>query len=146
MSNTIIREAQNSDSEQLYMLFKKHAEYESCILHVSNQKQALSNLDEYPMKIFVAEYENVIIGYLSVIKQFSTWDMDYYLYVDCLYLTPKARGKLLGKKLMYLAREYGNSISISKLQWQTPVENINASGFYSSIGAESKNKQRFYWS
>ncbi len=44
---------------------------------------------------------------------------------------------------MYLAREYGNSISISKLQWQTPVENINASGFYSSIGAESKNKQRF---
>lgn len=71
--------------------------------------------------------------------------MGYYLYIDCLYLTPKARGKLLGKKLMYLAREYGNSINISKLQWQTPIGNINASGFYSSLGAESKNKQRFYW-
>lgn len=68
MTNIIIREAQNSDSEQLYILFKKHAEYEACILHASNQKQALSMLDKYPVKIFVAEHKHVIIGYLSVIK------------------------------------------------------------------------------
>lgn len=159
MNKFIIREATNKDAEQLVVLFKLHAEYEKCEFNEQSQKSALTVLCHYPMKIFVVELlfteklcdEKIVKrkpqlkGYLSVIKQFSTWDMDHYLYMDCLYLKPDVRGKSLGKQLMNTAKIYAQSLGIRQLQWQTPVENINAVSFYGNLGATHKNKQRFYW-
>lgn len=164
MNKFLIRKATNEDSKQLVSLFKFHAEYEGCEFNEQYQESALENLCDHPMQIFVVEllYDEYtgdekisgeptddekakLKGYLSVIKQFSTWDMEHYLYMDCLYLKPEVRGKWLGKQLMNTAKIYADYIGVSQLQWQTPVENTKAISFYNSLGATQKNKQRFYW-
>lgn len=159
MEKFIIRKATNEDSKKLVSLFKFHAEYEGCEFNEQHQESALENLCDHPMQIFVVELlcdkytddelidneKTKLKGYLSVIKQFSTWDMEHYLYMDCLYLKPEVRGKSLGRQLMNTAKVYADHIGVNQLQWQTPVENTRAISFYNNLGATQKNKQRFYW-
>jgi hypothetical protein len=77
---TVIREATKKDAEKLCSLFKQHALHENHDLLLSDQVLALSHLPDCPLTIFVVEEANKIKGYMSLIKQFSTWDMSYYLY------------------------------------------------------------------
>ncbi|WP_175623974.1 GNAT family N-acetyltransferase [Pseudocolwellia agarivorans] len=142
---TVIREATKQDAEQLCSLFKQHALYEGHDLVLSDQALALLHLPDCPLTIFVVEEANEIKGYMSLIKQFSTWDMNYYLYMDCLYLLPALRGKGLGKKLMLVCQQYGKKHKLAEIQWQTPIENVDAIEFYRCIGAKHKSKLRYFW-
>jgi L-amino acid N-acyltransferase YncA len=95
-----IRLAQTKDQESLLLLIKEHASFEGHELVLTKQHQQLHNVDTLPVTIFVVESNNKLFGYMSVIKQFSTWDMDCYLYPDCLYLAEETRGQGMGLKLM----------------------------------------------
>ncbi len=46
---------------------------------------------------------------------------------------------------MNSASEYAKELGLSEIQWQTPLENLDAIGFYKKIGAQYKNKKRFFW-
>ena len=146
----IIREATKYDADQLLMLFEKHAEYEGHSLlltegSTSDKLNILKNLSDTPLIIFVVVQGSEIKGYMSLIKQFSTWDMDYYLYIDCLYLLPELRGEGVGKLLMEHGKSYADRHNLQEIQWQTPVENTKAINFYQYLGANHKAKLRFYW-
>ena len=82
---------------------------------------------------------------MSVIKQFSTWDMDWYLYLDCLYLTKETRGQGIGLKLMQKLKHFAKENMINTIQWQTPKDNFTAIEFYQKLNAVNKEKQRFFW-
>lgn len=145
-----IREAAQQDAQQLVRLFEQHALYEGLSLNdsdevITKKVTALENLANTPLTIFVVTKDDEVKGYMSVVKQFSTWDMNYYLYMDCLYLLPEMRGEGLGKVLMNLCKDYAHEHSLNEIQWQTPVENKNAIDFYTHIGANPKHKQRFFW-
>jgi ribosomal protein S18 acetylase RimI-like enzyme len=71
--------------------------------------------------------------------------MDWYLYLDCLYLGPELRGLGLGKQLMLTAAAHAKKLGIKQMQWQTPEDNHNAIAFYNKLGASNKAKQRFFW-
>ncbi len=152
MVNTriIIREAKKYDAPQLLSLLEKHAEYEGHSLlstkqATSDKLNILKNLSDTPLIIFVVAQGSEIKGYMSLIKQFSTWDMNYYLYMDCLYLLPELRGEGMGKLLMEHCKSYAYQHNLQEIQWQTPVENSKAINFYKHIGARSKAKLRFFW-
>lgn len=140
-----IREAKNSDAKQLASLFHKHAVYEGNSLSTNENAIALCLMEDHPAHIIVVEQHGELKGYMSVIKQFSTWDMEYYLYMDCLYLEPELRGKGLGLQLMDICKQLADQNSVKEIQWQTPVENVKAIGFYEKLGATKKAKQRFFW-
>jgi len=80
-----IRLAADKDQQVLLQLMKEHALYEGHELEFSSRHQKLSSLEALPVTIFVVESNSNLIGYMSVIKQFSTWDLEWYLYLDCLY-------------------------------------------------------------
>lgn len=46
---------------------------------------------------------------------------------------------------MLMASTYAKELNLSEIQWQTPNENIDAIRFYKKIGAQDKNKKRFFW-
>jgi ribosomal protein S18 acetylase RimI-like enzyme len=96
--------------------------------------------------IFVVESQGQLFGYMSVLEQFSTWDMDWYIYLDCLYLEEQTRGQGLGWKLMLRLQQYAKDKGLTSIQWQTPNENLSAIGFYEKLGAVGKHKRRFFWS
>jgi len=62
----------------------------------------------------VVEQESLIVGYATFMKQFSTWDTDFYIYLDCLFLKENTRGNGLGGLIMEKIKEYAkNQIAVS---------------------------------
>ncbi len=140
-----IRPAADKDLASILCLMKAHALFEGHELDLSEQHRQLKSLAKLPLTIFVVESNNKLYGYMSVIKQFSTWDMDWYIYLDCLYLTKETRGQGLGFKLMEILKNFSKKNKIKTIQWQTPSDNYSAIKFYKNLNAENKEKQRFFW-
>ena len=145
MMEYCIRKAVDKDQQSILFLMKEHALYEGNELEPSILHQQLKNLAMLPITIFVVESDNKLLGYMSIIKQFSTWDMDWYLYLDCLYLTKETRGQGVGLKLMQKLKVFSKENKINKIQWQTPKDNYSAIEFYQKLNAVNKEKQRFFW-
>ncbi len=139
-----IRTATEKDKKSLFLIMKEHAIFEGHKLEVSKCKQQIK-ITTIPVTIFVVDFNDKLVGYMSIIKQFSTWDMDWYLYLDCLYLTKETRGLGVGLKLMQKLKAFAKENMIKTIQWQTPKDNIMAIEFYQKLGAIKKEKQRFFW-
>ena len=142
-----IRKAKPKDIESIIFLCKEHAAYEKVAYDSTGKAEKLAAFlfAEQP-KIFclIAENEKGIIGYATYTFEFSTWDADFYVHMDCLYLRDFARGFGIGEALIKeIARETIEN-NCSLIQWQTPVFNERAIKFYHRIGATSKEKLRCY--
>ena len=92
----------------------------------------------------VVEYLDEIIGYSTYMKQFSTWDSDFYIYVDCLFMTEKSRSLGIGKKLIDEIKTQAKKMNCDLIQWQTPDFNTEAMKFYKKIGGVSKTKEGYF--
>ncbi|MGG1924374.1 GNAT family N-acetyltransferase [Chryseobacterium cucumeris] len=143
-----IRFAEEKDISSIIELCKAHAHYERNFFKEENKKEQLAKhlLDpDSHIKCLVAESDTEITGYATFFKQFSTWDAGYYMYVDCLFLKENARGNGTGKQIMELIKIHSKEEGCSMIQWQTPDFNTRAIKFYTLLGAERKNKKRFFW-
>lgn len=143
-----LRFAEEKDLKQIVELCREHAEYERAAFDSNNKYELLSEHlihSQNNVKCIVAEMNNEIVGYATFMKQFSTWDASYYIYLDCLFLKEKTRGKGLGFKIMEKLKEYAKSENCEIIQWQTPDFNVKAIDFYHKLGAHSKSKERFFW-
>lgn len=141
-----IRFVKASDLDYVIQLCKQHAIYERSDYNVTHKREQLSKhlFSKTPsMFCLVIEHSGNIIGYATYMKQFSTWDAGFYIYMDCLYLTEKARGFGLGRKLMNRIKQEASKLQYNQIQWQTPDFNLRAITFYNRIGAKSKTKKRY---
>mgnify|MGYP001051270752 CR=1 FL=1 len=143
----IIRFANKSDIKEIVRLCALHADYEKSEYNSENKEQNLIQylFSENPSSFcLVAELDNNIIGYSSYMKQFSTWDTDFYIYMDCLFLTEESRGYGIGEKMMNVIKLEAKKLNCSLIQWQTPNFNTRAIKFYNRIGGISKTKERYF--
>jgi len=145
---TNIRFALPKDLPRVVELCQAHAAYEQAVYDATNKAQQLSDsFFEYPPAAYclVVEHHQQIVGYATFMKQFSTWDAAHYLYLDCLYFEPSARGLGLGRQVMDIIWAFAKAENCNRIEWQTPDFNESAIGFYKKIGATSKTKERFFW-
>ena len=143
----IIRFVKNKDINQLIDLCEAHSHYEQCEYNsVNKAKRLAEDLFSNPSKLhcLVVEKENALIGYATYMKQYSTWDAQEYVYMDCLFMNESSRGFGLGEKLVKRIQEEGKKLGCNLVQWQTPEFNTRAIKFYHRIGASSKDKKRFF--
>ena len=143
-----IRFAEENDITQLIDLCEAHAIYEKVVFDRENKEELLSKCifeSKYGIKCLVVEENNALMGYATFVKQFSTWDAEFYVYLDCLYLTEETRGKGIGGKIMNRIKQYAVAEGCNVIQWQTPYFNTDAIRFYKKIGGKSKTKERFFW-
>ena len=134
---------------QLAALCIEHAAYEGVTLASGPSEQALHDAlfgSAAPLVCWVAEHAEGIAGYATATREFSTWQAAHYLHMDCLYLKPEARNGGLGERLVRLLAQEALQLGCRGMQWQTPASNLRAAGFYRRIGAQSKDKLRFYLS
>lgn len=149
MKTPIIRFAEEADMDALVQLCAQHAAFEKAEYNSLGKHQALSAqlFSSNPIAYcLVVEQSNTLIGYATFMKQFSTWDADFYIYMDCLFLTESARGYGIGEQLVTRIKQEGTKRKCSHIQWQTPEFNTRAIKFYRRIGAHSKQKERFFLS
>ncbi|MCJ8339567.1 MAG: GNAT family N-acetyltransferase [Pseudomonadales bacterium] len=149
LNKAIIRDAKLSDLDDLIGLCQQHAQFELSAYNPAGKKQ---RLEEHlfaagsTVQALVVELDRQLIGYATFIPQFSTWDAQYYLYLDCLFLNDKSRGKGLGEELIEAIKQRARLLECRLIQWQTPEFNTRAIKFYQRIGATAKSKQRFFLS
>ncbi|KQO29725.1 GCN5 family acetyltransferase [Flavobacterium sp. Leaf82] len=141
-----IRNCELSDLPKLVILCHKHAEYEKADFSLEGKEQKLKEalFGEHP-KLFclVVATNETIVGYVSYTFDFSTWDAATFIYMDCLFLEPKARNFGIGEILIEKLKQKGIEKNCINIQWQTPEFNEGAIKFYNRIGAKGKDKVRF---
>ena len=83
----MIRGVQKEDLPVLLEFCKAHAELERTPF------DPIAKLERWSQYLFdpglgihcwMLEFERELIGYATFMRQFSTWDADFYLYLDCL--------------------------------------------------------------
>jgi len=146
-SSINIRFAKSSDIKDIVDLCELHAIYEKAEYNKEGKAEQL-NIDLFSenQKLFclVVESHSILIGYATYMKQYSTWDANEYIYMDCLFIKESYRGKGLGEKLIQRIQKEGKKIECDLIQWQTPDFNTRAVKFYKRVGAISKPKERFF--
>ena len=128
-------------------LCKLHASFEKSKYnpHMKEEKLVQHLFATSPsLFALVVEKNKNLIGYATYMKQFSTWDAENYIYLDCLFLDERSRGLGIGKKIMQRIQEERQKLDCSLMQWQTPKFNKRAIKFYHTIGATKKSKERFF--
>jgi ribosomal protein S18 acetylase RimI-like enzyme len=142
-----IRQAEPKDLDQLIDLCEAHAEYENSAYTRDGKAEKLAKhlfSDSTGLVCYVAVSGDKLLGYISFIKQFSTWSAAHYVYMDCLYLLPEARNFGIGKALMDKTIAYAKAENCVEVQWQTPSTNVDAIRFYERTAAHTKSKVRFF--
>jgi ribosomal protein S18 acetylase RimI-like enzyme len=142
----IIRECTEKDLPELIELCGLHSEYEQADFTPIGKEVLLKKamFSENPrLFCFVIESHNKLQGYFSYTFDYSTWDAQTFLYLDCLYLMPAFRGHRIGEKVFDKLKEIAMQNDCVNIQWQTPIFNERAIQFYHRIGATGKNKVRF---
>lgn len=147
MTDVLLRKAVPADIGQLVELCQLHAEYEGATYDPMGKAEKLAQVlvaDPAVLHCLVAVSGSTLLGYATATKEFSTWDADYYLHMDCLYLRAEARGLGLGTQFINQLKALARQLNCSHLQWQTPANNDKAIAFYHQQQARSKDKKRFY--
>jgi GNAT superfamily N-acetyltransferase len=147
MKDPTIRFAKKEDLDELVRLCELHATFEKANYDSSNKVQKLNHslfFNNPSLHCLVAEKETKIIGYATYMKQYSTWDADYYIYMDCLFIIEESRGLGIGEKLINRIKDESRKMTCNLIQWQTPDFNKRAMKFYDRIGAISKTKERYF--
>jgi len=142
-----IRFIEYNDLKKLVQLCELHAIFEKSEYNSLGKEKELGGhlFSENPaLYCLVVEIDNEIIGYATYMKQFSTWDASFYIYLDCLFLTEKARGSGIGAELINKIKQEAVKLNCKLIQWQTPVFNTRAMKFYERIGGISKTKERYF--
>ncbi|QHI34668.1 dTDP-fucosamine acetyltransferase [Kordia antarctica] len=148
MTTYNIRFATEEDIPQIIELCAAHAEFEQASYDATGKAEELKKhlfIAKNDVKCLVVEMNKELVGYATFIKQFSTWDANFYVYLDCLFMNEKARNLGIGLQLMEEIKAYAKNEECSVIQWQTPNFNVNAIRFYKRLGATSKSKERFSW-
>lgn len=143
-----IRFAKEEDIEQIIELCEAHAAFEKANYNKTGKAELLFDHlfnQDGPMKCLVLTEQSKVLGYATFMKQFSTWEMANYLYLDCLFIDKDFRSQGAGKKIMAKIKEISIEWNCGWMEWQTPDFNKKAIGFYHKIGAKSKSKERFCW-
>ena len=142
-----IRFVKQTDLEKLITLCEEHALYEKADFSKEGKKESLQKhlfSKTSTLHCLVVELDSKLIGYATYMKQFSTWDANFYVYMDCLFLNKHSRGLGLGVELMNQIKQKSIQLDCNLIQWQTPTFNTGAIKFYNRIGAYSKDKKRFF--
>jgi len=147
--NYTIRKAEKKDITEIIALCGEHAEYEQAHFSPEGKAKNLSAFlfsDKPRLHCLIVEQNNQITGYATYMFEFSTWDAGFYTHMDCLYLRPDFRGFGIGEALVHEIAKHSKRKGIEQMQWHTPQFNTRAVKFYRRIGAQFKEKIRFYYS
>ena len=142
----LIRNCRREDLPELVELCARHSMYEKCAYDKRYKEPLLEKAifcEQPRLFCIVVEMNLKLVGFASYTFDFSTWDAQSFLYLDCLYLDHESRGLGIGNTVIGKLVEIATANSCINIQWQTPGWNERAIKFYHRVGGMSKKKERF---
>jgi GNAT superfamily N-acetyltransferase len=132
-----IKRAEKKDCKRLLELINELAVYEKAPQEVTVTLQHFeeSGFGSNPVWwAFVAEEENIILGFALYYIRYSTWK-GQCLYLEDFLVTEKARGKGIGKLLFDRIIEECKQKGFKRMTWQVLEWNEPAINFYKKYNA-----------
>ena len=130
-----IRALQEKDKNQWLKLWAGYLEFYKSTISSEQTELTWRRLinNEQKMFGFVAETEEVIIGFTHCLFRPSTWTETDYCYLEDLYVDPNIRGKGIGRALMDRVIELAKEKKSKRVYWTTQEFNKTARVLYDSI-------------
>lgn len=83
-----------------------------------------------PVHCAVAKQGGEILGFVHYVFHDSTWGVNKYCYLEDLYVSGAARGKLIGKQLIEFVQKAAREQNCDRLYWHTQEKNKTAQRLY----------------
>jgi len=143
-----IRDAELKDVDAVLELMHRFAKSEGLLAYVETTHDSLieSCLRE-PKRfhLIVAAADEAVVGYATILFQFSPWLAREYLFIDDLYVAEAKRGMGIGSLLMKRVAAIALERNVDA-RWHVETANRSAQKFYSALGAELRDRFIAYWS
>lgn len=142
-----IKPAKMDDVPLILSFIKELAEYEKLLHEVVATEEIL-----HETLFGENAHAEVIIGYLNqepvsfalYFHNFSTFLGRPGIYLEDLYVKPKARGKGIGQNILGYLAQLAKSRKCGRLEWWVLDWNETAIGFYKRIGAKPMDEWTVY--
>lgn len=134
----LLREGQKTDMASVLLLIKELASFEkeSNAVEVSEEDLIRDGFGDVPsFRVFVAEYQNQIIGIALFYERYSTWK-GRSVHLEDLIVSKAYRGKGVGKALYNKVLSYAHDQKFKRVSWEVLDWNKVAIDFYESTGAQ----------
>ena len=140
----LISRASGADSAALLALIHEHAHFEQGVATITEGELAgLVAMRRPPVRIFVAASADHVIAYAALTSDYALWRARRWAHLDCLFVSPKARGAGVGAQLFCHVQHIARRLGADRLEWQTPDWNKRGIAFYNREGATGLPKMRF---
>ncbi|PYE47900.1 GNAT family N-acetyltransferase [Paenibacillus barcinonensis] len=129
----VIREIRESDYSEIVSIWNNELGSHNVNLDNISERMARMNKDEN-YKIFVALFDNNVVGCISVVQ---TMALEYevgYLKINGLAVRGEFQKKGIGSKLLKHAEDYASDKGLSYLILNTGFQRTEAHHFYESKG------------
>jgi GNAT superfamily N-acetyltransferase len=133
-----IRPARPDDVPVVLSLVRELADYERALdaVNATEADLAVALFAESPAAFcHVAEVDGAVVGFALWFLNFSTWVGRHGIYLEDLYVQPASRGSGVGRELLMTLVDLANERGYGRVEWSVLDWNVDAQGFYRSIGA-----------
>jgi GNAT superfamily N-acetyltransferase len=139
----LIREARAADAALIYALIRELADYEKLLLEVEASEADITTALFGPSpRAFcdIAELDGEPVGFALWFYNLSTFNGRHGIYLEDLYVRPKARGHGAGRALLRRLAQRCLDEGLTRLDWAVLDWNAPAIAFYDRIGAVAKSE------
>ena len=136
-----IRIALKKDAEFIIKMIRELAEYEKALdqMHVTSSELVRDGFGDKPLfECLILEHENESVGIAIFFYKYSTWK-GKTLYLEDLYVMPRARKNGLGMKAMKFLANYAIEQKCRRFEWQVLDWNQPSIDFYKSFNTDLDN-------
>lgn len=139
------RKATLQDIRQLSELFDQYRIFYHKTSDVPAAEQFLTErIENGDSKIFVAENEERLVGFVQLYPLFSSTRMKRYWQLNDLFINENYRGKGFSKELIERAKEMAKSTDACGILLETGKSNDIGNKLYPSCGFEPYDEVNFY--
>lgn len=136
----MIRWARRADGPAIVRYIHELAEYERLahLCHAELERIEAHLFDPEPVcEALVAEQQDgEVVGFALFFLAYSTFESGPYLWLEDLYVTPRARGHGHGKALLVTLAAIARDRGYQRFQWNVLDWNAPAIAFYEGLGAQ----------
>lgn len=138
--NFSIRPVRADDREQWNPLWQGYLDFYETELSDGQTELTWNRLidEKFGMFGLVAEVDGRLVGLAHYSFTHSSWEVNPYLYLEDLFVSAKARGLGIGKRLILQLDEVAKAAGITRVYWETRNDNLVARRLYDSVAELSE--------